>query len=130
MLRVLLVLAPLLIDQAKRSYSQTVRGVEAGFPEAWDGDEYRKELCLSRNIPEWLDGYFLIQTSAAYGKRTDPVGKKLVHMFDGLGAVASLELSNGQVKFSGNLTLILFTLYFHLIHFIPNIFISIHLYHI
>lgn len=89
------------IEYLKQVEAQSTRGVELGFPAGWNGDKFRQELCPSQNIPTWLDGYFMVQTSAAYGKRTDPVGKKLTHMFDGLGAVASIETTNGQVKFSG-----------------------------
>lgn len=77
-------------------------GMEMFFPEAWDGDKFQKQKCVSSNVPQWLDGYFLMQTAASYGKQADPVGEKLIHYFDGFGAVSSFEFTNGGVQFSGN----------------------------
>lgn len=77
------------------------KGLEIAFPEAWDGDSFRNESCPSKGIPKWLDGYFLVQICASYGKLSEPLGKKMTHMFDGFGAVASLKLHEGMVNFSG-----------------------------
>lgn len=80
-----------------------------GFPEAWDGDKYRELYCPSKNIPKWLDGYFLCQLSASYGNSSAPPGQRLNHMIDAIGAVGSFHISNGQV------CQILTIFFFHLI---------------
>jgi carotenoid cleavage dioxygenase-like enzyme len=81
-------------------HGQTNKGLEIGFPEAWDGDSLQKEPCPSKNIPKWLNGYFFVQSCSAYGKPSDPLGKRMTHMFDGLGAVSSLKITDGNVEFS------------------------------
>lgn len=83
-------------------HGQTKKGIQVGFPEAWDGDSFQRYLCPSKNIPKWLNGYFLVQSCGSYGKLSEPLGKKNIHMFDGFGAVASLEMYEGYVGFSGN----------------------------
>ncbi|EGT43206.1 hypothetical protein CAEBREN_11287 [Caenorhabditis brenneri] len=80
--------------------SQSFNQTHLGFPEAWDGDKYRELYCPSKNIPKWLDGYFLCQLSASYGNSSAPEGEKLNHMIDAIGAVGSFHVSNGQVVFS------------------------------
>ncbi|CAJ0949347.1 unnamed protein product, partial [Mesorhabditis belari] len=80
--------------------SQSINKVNLGFPEAWDGDKYRELYCPSKNIPKWLDGYFLCQLSASYGNSSAPPGQRLNHMIDAIGAVGSFHISNGQVIFS------------------------------
>lgn len=80
---------------------QSFGGMEILFPEVWDGDKYQKANCPSENIPHWLDGYFVVQTAGSYGKQSDPFGEKLVHFFDGLGAITAFDIANGQVKLSG-----------------------------
>ncbi|KAI6235749.1 hypothetical protein M3Y95_00084400 [Aphelenchoides besseyi] len=82
------------------TYGQSVRKVHLGFPEAWDGDKYQELYCPSKNIPKFIDGYFLCQLSAAYGSQNAPPGHKLSHMIDAIGAVGSFHISNGQVVFS------------------------------
>ncbi|CAJ0572065.1 unnamed protein product, partial [Mesorhabditis spiculigera] len=79
---------------------QSINKVHLGFPETWDGDKYRELYCPSKNIPKWLDGYFLCQLSASYGNSSAPPGQRLNHMIDAIGAVASFHISNGQVVFS------------------------------
>ncbi|CAI5454457.1 unnamed protein product [Caenorhabditis angaria] len=86
-------LVPCLVAQ---SFNQT----HLGFPDSWDGDKYRELYCPSKNIPKWLDGYFLCQLSASYGNSSAPDGEKLSHMIDAIGAVGSFHVSNGQVVFS------------------------------
>ncbi|KAK6765229.1 hypothetical protein RB195_025242 [Necator americanus] len=89
----LLVLLPAVLNQSfENSY--------LGFPDAWDGDKYRELYCPSKNIPKFLDGFFLCQLSASYGNSSAPPGKKLNHMIDAIGAVASFHIRNGQVVFS------------------------------
>ncbi|CAD5222417.1 unnamed protein product [Bursaphelenchus xylophilus] len=82
------------------AFSQSVRKVHLGFPEAWDGDKYKELYCPSKNIPKFLDGYFLCQLSASYGSQRAPAGRKLNHMIDAIGAVGAFHISNGQVVFS------------------------------
>ncbi|EYC34593.1 hypothetical protein Y032_0001g485 [Ancylostoma ceylanicum] len=79
---------------------QSFRNVHLGFPDAWDGDKYRELYCPSKNIPKFLDGFFLCQLSASYGKSSAPPGNKLTHMIDAIGAVGAFHISNGQVVFS------------------------------
>ncbi|EPB77854.1 hypothetical protein ANCCEY_03030 [Ancylostoma ceylanicum] len=76
---------------------QSFRNVHLGFPDAWDGDKYRELYCPSKNIPKFLDGFFLCQLSASYGKSSAPPGNKLTHMIDAIGAVGAFHISNGQV---------------------------------
>ncbi|VDO60603.1 unnamed protein product [Heligmosomoides polygyrus] len=71
-----------------------------GFPDTWNGDKYRELYCPSKNIPKFLDGYFLCQLSASYGNSSAPPGQKLSHMIDAIGAIGSFHISNGQVVFS------------------------------
>ncbi|KAL3068462.1 hypothetical protein niasHT_030753 [Heterodera trifolii] len=80
--------------------AQSLRNIHLGFPEAWDGDKFPEIYCPSKNIPKWLDGYFLCQLSAAYGDPNAPPGQKLMHMIDAIGAVGSFHLSGGEVVFS------------------------------
>uniref|UniRef100_A0AC34GQ50 Uncharacterized protein n=1 Tax=Panagrolaimus sp. ES5 TaxID=591445 RepID=A0AC34GQ50_9BILA len=80
--------------------SQSVNKVHLGFPEAWDGDKYRELYCPSKNIPKFLDGYFLCQLSAAYGDLKGKPGTRLNHMIDAIGAIGAFHISNGQVVFS------------------------------
>lgn len=83
-------------------HAQTNKGLEIGFPEAWNGDLFRNVSVPTQGIiPPWLNGYFLINSCASYGKRSDPLGKKLMHMFDGFGAVSSWKIDRGAVAFSG-----------------------------
>ncbi|CAB3400403.1 unnamed protein product [Caenorhabditis bovis] len=82
------------------SLAQSFNRSHLGFPESWDGDKYRELYCPSKNIPKWIDGYFLCQLSASYGNSSAPLGKKLNHMIDAIGAVGSFHISNGQVVFS------------------------------
>uniref|UniRef100_A0AC35U8D3 Carotenoid oxygenase n=1 Tax=Rhabditophanes sp. KR3021 TaxID=114890 RepID=A0AC35U8D3_9BILA len=79
---------------------QSVKNVHLGFPERWDGDKYKELYCPAKNIPKFIDGYFLCQLSASYGNQNAPPGQKLTHMIDAIGAVGSFHISNGQVKFS------------------------------
>uniref|UniRef100_A0A0N5BYQ1 Carotenoid oxygenase n=1 Tax=Strongyloides papillosus TaxID=174720 RepID=A0A0N5BYQ1_STREA len=79
---------------------QSVKNVINGFPERWDGDKFNELYCPSKNIPNFIDGYFLCQLSASYGNQKSPPGQKLTHMIDAIGAVGSFHIRNGQVKFS------------------------------
>lgn len=96
--------------------------IELAFPPVWNGDQFQKEPCPSQGIPEWLDGYFLVQTAGSYDKQSNPWGQKLIHLFDGIGAITSIELSNGEAKFSG-------TYIFHCFHFSLFIFHSVCVFH-
>ncbi|CEF60755.1 Carotenoid oxygenase family-containing protein [Strongyloides ratti] len=78
---------------------QSVKNVINGFPERWDGDKFNKLYCPSKNIPKFIDGYFLCQLSASYGNPKSPPGQKLTHMIDAIGAVGSFQIKNGQVEF-------------------------------
>ncbi|VDM75421.1 unnamed protein product [Strongylus vulgaris] len=80
--------------------SQSIKNISFGFPSAWDGDKYRELYCPSKNIPKFLDGFFLCQLSASYGDIDAPPGKRLNHMIDAIGAIGSFHISNGQVVFS------------------------------
>ncbi|KAK0396793.1 hypothetical protein QR680_001859 [Steinernema hermaphroditum] len=80
--------------------AQSFNGVHVGFPEAWDGDKYNELYCPSKNIPRYLEGYFLCQLSASYGSASAAPGHRLNHMIDAIGAVGSFKISNGQVTFS------------------------------
>ncbi|GMR63020.1 hypothetical protein PMAYCL1PPCAC_33215, partial [Pristionchus mayeri] len=79
---------------------QSVDKVHLGFPEAWDGDQYKELYCPSKNIPRFLDGFFLCQLSAAYGNSSAPSGHKLSHMIDAIGAVGAFRIRDGQVTFN------------------------------
>ncbi len=96
---------PLFLLWPLLSTAQNLRGVELGFPEKWEGDRFKREPCevqTNHPLPEFLDGYFLCQTSAAYGRDMDPDAQRLNHLLDGLGAVASWELNRGgDVRLSG-----------------------------
>uniref|UniRef100_A0A0M3HTB4 Lectin_legB domain-containing protein n=1 Tax=Ascaris lumbricoides TaxID=6252 RepID=A0A0M3HTB4_ASCLU len=76
--------------------TQSTNNLEYGFPDTWDGDKEREMLCPSRNIPKFLDGYFLCQLSASYGNSSAPPGQRLNHMFDAIGAVGAFHISNKQ----------------------------------
>ncbi|KAE9555105.1 hypothetical protein FO519_001680 [Halicephalobus sp. NKZ332] len=82
------------------AFAQSVNKVHLGFPDAWDGDKYRELYCPSKNIPKFLDGYFLCQLSAAYGNLSAQPGHRLSHMIDAIGAIGAFHISNGQVVFS------------------------------
>lgn len=90
-----------------------------GFPNAWDGDKFHNFPCPSETVPRWLDGHFMIQVCGSYGDRKGPSGSKVTHMFDAIGAVISLELKNGEVKFSG------LCMFFMKTHPIPVIYVYI-----
>ncbi|VDO70789.1 unnamed protein product [Haemonchus placei] len=80
--------------------SQSFENVHVGFPDTWNGDRYRELYCPSKNIPKFLDGFFLCQLSASYGNSSAAPGRKLNHMIDAIGAIGSFHISNGQVVFS------------------------------
>ncbi|CAI4223079.1 unnamed protein product [Auanema sp. JU1783] len=92
-LYILLAILPLVSTQ---SFSKS----HLGFPEAWDGDKYKELYCPSKNIPKFLDGYFLCQLSASYGDINAEPGHRLNHMIDAIGAVGSFHISKGEVIFS------------------------------
>ncbi|RCN42157.1 hypothetical protein ANCCAN_11899, partial [Ancylostoma caninum] len=79
---------------------QSFRNAHLGFPDAWDGDKYRELYCPSKNIPKFLDGFFLCQLSASYGNSSASPGNKLTHMIDAIGAIGAFHISNGQVRLS------------------------------
>ncbi|KAI1712705.1 retinal pigment epithelial membrane protein domain-containing protein [Ditylenchus destructor] len=89
-----------ILEQFKCGMAQSFRKVHLGFPEAWDGDKYRDLHCPSKDIPKFLDGYFLCQLSASYGNSKAPPGQRLNHMIDAIGAIGSFHISEGQVSFS------------------------------
>ncbi|VDL70728.1 unnamed protein product [Nippostrongylus brasiliensis] len=93
MIGIILALLPLIRCQ---SFEKT----HLGFPDAWNGDKYRELYCPSKNIPKFLDGFFLCQLSASYGNSSAQPGRKLNHMIDAIGAIGSFHISNGQVVFS------------------------------
>uniref|UniRef100_A0A1I7Z3C5 Carotenoid oxygenase n=1 Tax=Steinernema glaseri TaxID=37863 RepID=A0A1I7Z3C5_9BILA len=82
------------------AFAQSFNGVQLGFPETWNGDKHNELYCPSKNIPRFLDGYFLCQLSASYGSASAGSGHRLNHMIDAIGAVGSFKISNGQVTFS------------------------------
>uniref|UniRef100_A0A915DB20 Methyltransferase FkbM domain-containing protein n=1 Tax=Ditylenchus dipsaci TaxID=166011 RepID=A0A915DB20_9BILA len=90
----------LLLLSTLKVNAQSFRKVHLGFPEAWDGDKYQELHCPSKDIPKFLDGYFLCQLSAAYGNVKAPPGQRLNHMIDAIGAVGAFHISNGEVTFS------------------------------
>lgn len=76
-------------------------GVPQGFPVAWYGDAYNQSNCETvKPIPTFLDGYFFCQTTASYGDQNDETGQKLIHMFDGISALALFDLNPVECTFS------------------------------
>lgn len=76
--------------------------VPQGMPVNWPGDAYNNTNCeIVTQMPTFLDGFFFCETSASYGDQSDPEGQKLIHMFDGISAVAKFDLNPVQSTFSG-----------------------------
>lgn len=76
--------------------------VPQGCPAQWMGDIFYHSPCqlFGSGWPSWLDGYFFCQSSGSYGNQADPYGEKLIHMYDGIGALALFDLNPVQNTFT------------------------------